>query len=414
MCGIAGWVAAPGQHVDPRRLRAMAACLHHRGPDGSGIEIVDNVGLAHTRLAIVDPSAAGAQPMTHPDGRWTLVYNGEIFNHLELREQLPPHPYRGHSDTETLLHGLHTWGVDTVRRCSGLFAFAALDRATGTLWLARDHFGIKPLYIARTAAGIAFSSEIAALLAGGVPRRPNVAGLRHALELGWTNGPETPLADVRRLTPGAMIAVDVRTLRSTELRWFDPIELVDADLSADLERAGPAIVDRVEAVLRASVKSRLMTDVPLGTMCSGGVDSSLITAFAREEMPSTRCVQRVRAGPAGARRGTVGRGRGRASRDRTADGLAFDRRLAFGPGRRGRPFRVPARPRGFRAVGPDRRARPIRRGQGAVEWRRRRRGLRRLPLAPPARLECLLRPPTAAAARPTFTRQRSPSDRTSA
>ena len=195
----------------------MAAALRHRGPDSSGIEVVDNVGLVHTRLAIVDPTAAGAQPMSDPAGEWMLTYNGEVFNHAELRDRLPGLDYRGGSDTETLLHALRVWGDAAIARCNGLFAFAALDRLAGRLLLVRDRFGVKPLYYAPRTDGLWFASEIGVLLAAGVERRPRADVLLHTLDHGWANGPLTGVEGVFRVLPGHAIEVDLATPRTTRM-----------------------------------------------------------------------------------------------------------------------------------------------------------------------------------------------------
>lgn len=283
MCGIAGVVVAPDREPDPAALARMVAVLAHRGPDDSGIETVGNVGLGHTRLAIVDPSPAGRQPMEHPGGEWWLTYNGEVFNHADLREELPGTAWRGHSDTETLLHALAAWGEDAVPRCNGLYAFAALDRARGRLLLVRDRFGVKPLYWTWHDGALWFASEIAALLAGGVPRRVRADVLAHAVATGWANGPLTPVDGVFRLPPGTLMSVDLQTLERRERAWYDPYDAVDLERTLSLGREGSG--KAVESALRASVRRRLLSDVPLGTMCSGGVDSSLLTALAAEEQP---------------------------------------------------------------------------------------------------------------------------------
>lgn len=284
MCGIAGCVLPPGQVPDTSVLERMAAAIAHRGPDGTGVAVEGSVGLAHARLAIVDPTPAGAQPMAHPGGRWHISYNGEVFNHLELRTQLPGTPWRGGSDTETVLHALAEWGEDAIPRCNGLYAYAALDVERGRLLLVRDRFGVKPLYVARHDGGLWFASEIRALLAAGVPRRPRTGVLKHTAVHGWANGRLTPIEGIDRVLPGTLVSLDLDTLEATERRWYEPADQVDPERAralASLPRAEHA--DAVEAELREAVKRRLMADVPVGAMCSGGIDSSLVTAFAREE-----------------------------------------------------------------------------------------------------------------------------------
>ena len=262
----------------------MAAALAHRGPDDAGIEVQGRVGLVHRRLAIVDPTPAGHGPMPDASGRWWLTYNGEVFNHLDLRSDLGADGWRGGSDTETVVEALARWGESAVARCNGLFAYAALDRERGRLLLVRDRFGVKPLYVARHDGALLFASEIRALLAGGVPRRARRDVLEHAAAMGWANGRHTPVEGIDRVMPGTLLEVDVETLTATERRWYDPLDAVDPERMAALagrDAGGAAPV--VGEALRAAVRRRLMADVPVGTMCSGGLDSSLITALAAEE-----------------------------------------------------------------------------------------------------------------------------------
>jgi asparagine synthase (glutamine-hydrolysing) len=279
-------VVAPGERVDRAALERMGDALSHRGPDDRGIEVRDQVGLVHTRLAIVDPTPAGHQPMADPAGRWLLTYNGEIFNHSELREQLPRIAYRGHSDTETLVHALATWGEGAIPRCNGQFAFGAADLRARRLLLVRDHFGIKPLYIARHDGAVWFASEIKALLAAGIPRRPSSAGLAPDPSYFWTAGTTTPIAGIELLAQGTAVELSFDTLNAHERRWYDPADAVDAERAADLAgRSRSELTAMLEEALRLAVGQQLMADVPLGTMCSGGLDSSLVTALAQDESP---------------------------------------------------------------------------------------------------------------------------------
>jgi asparagine synthase (glutamine-hydrolysing) len=290
MCGIAGCAVAPGRKPDRAALERMVAALAHRGPDDRGVELIGPVGLAHTRLAIVDPTPAGHQPMRAPDGGWWITYNGEVFNHLELRAALPGVRWRGASDSETLVAALARWGEDAIPRCNGLYAYAALDERSRRLLLVRDRFGVKPLYWARHAGALWFASEIGALLAAGIPRRPRRDVLAHAVGTGWANGPLTPVEGVFRLLPGTLMSVDLGTLEASERCWYEPLATVDPERADALARLAPErAVLEVERALRESVRRRLMSDVPLGTMCSGGIDSSLITAFAAAETGELHC-----------------------------------------------------------------------------------------------------------------------------
>jgi asparagine synthase (glutamine-hydrolysing) len=255
----------------------MAAAIAHRGPDDAGVEVVGSVGLVHRRLAIVDPGPAGHQPMADASGRWRLTYNGEVFNHAALRDELGGVEWRSGTDTETLVEALAAWGEDAVARCNGLFAYAALDTERRRLLLVRDRFGVKPLYVARHDGALWFASEIRALLEAGLPRRVRRDVLVHAVDTGWANGPRTPVDGIDRVMPGSLLEVRLEDLAVSERRWYDPLAAVEPE--RDGAGAGAA---EVEAALRESVRRRLMSDVPLGTMCSGGIDSSLITAIAAE------------------------------------------------------------------------------------------------------------------------------------
>jgi asparagine synthase (glutamine-hydrolysing) len=286
MCGIAGCVVAPGGEPDRAALDRMAEVLAHRGPDDAGVEVVGQVGLVHRRLSIVDPSPAGHQPMALDGGGWWLTYNGEVFNHLELRAELGDRGWRGGTDTETLLHALDAWGDEAIARCNGLYAFAALDRDRQRLLLVRDRFGVKPLYVARHAGTLWFASEIRALLAAGVPAAARPEVVTHAVAYGWAGGTPTPIEGIERVAPGTLLDVDLATLAARERRWHDPAAAVDPERAATLERLPrDRLADALEDELRGSVRRRLMADVPVGTMCSGGLDSSLITAFAHDEYP---------------------------------------------------------------------------------------------------------------------------------
>jgi asparagine synthase (glutamine-hydrolysing) len=283
MCGIAGCVL--NDHTPPSapRLAAMRDALRHRGPDGAGIKIVGNVGLVHTRLAIVDPTERAHQPVHHPAGEWWLSFNGEIFNHLELRRKLGGGTLFSPGDTETLLRALDRWGPAVLDRLNGQFAFAALDLKRRRLLLARDRFGIKPLYVAETDEGIWFASEPQALLAVGIAPRLRAASWQRILEGACYGGERTLLEGVDRLPPGACASISLDAPRLDGRLWARPSDQVDPDLQRQLQgRSRRRLADALEGGLREAVRNALLGDVPIGTLCSGGVDSAVITALAAE------------------------------------------------------------------------------------------------------------------------------------
>jgi asparagine synthase (glutamine-hydrolysing) len=265
---------------------AMRDALAHRGPDDWGIEIIDNVGLVHTRLSIVDLSERGHQPMRRPGGRWWLSYNGEIYNHLELRRELADAPFVGNSDTETLLCALERWGPEVLPRLTGQFAFAALDCQGGRLLLSRDRFGVKPLYLARFDGGVWFASEPAALLAAGARPDP-VPSAWDDLEAGaYLGGEATLLSGITRVAQGSLTTISLNDTEITSSRWHTPAADVDRVRAASLERRRRSeLTDELERTLRDAVHGALLSDAPVGTLCSGGLDSSLITALAVEAKP---------------------------------------------------------------------------------------------------------------------------------
>lgn len=264
----------------------MRDALGHRGPDDSGIAVFDNVGLVHTRLSIVDLSERGHQPMSHPGGSWWLSYNGEIYNHLELRRALGEVGFHGSSDTETLLWSLATGGADAIPRLTGQFAFAALDRSAGELTLCRDRYGIKPLYLARCDDGLWFASELRALLAAGVPAVPVADAWRNTISGSYLGGEATLIDSVTRVGAGTRTVISLADGEVSVSRWHDPVEDVDASLAGRLAaRRRSRLTDELEATLRSAVHGSLLADATVGTLCSGGVDSSLITALAAEAQP---------------------------------------------------------------------------------------------------------------------------------
>ena len=264
----------------------MRDAMGHRGPDDWGIQVIDNVALVHTRLSIVDLSANGHQPMRHPGGEWWLAYNGEIFNHGELRSQLNGSPFVGTSDTETLLWSLERWGQDVVSQLGGQFAFAALDMRGGRLLLCRDRFGIKPLYLAEFDGGVWFASEPAALIAAGAPSAPLDSAWDHLSNGTYLGGECTLLKGITRLPPGSWTEISLGDAEFKTWRWHVPADDVDPARAARLQgKSRPELITEFENTLRDAVHRSLLADTTVGTLCSGGVDSSLITALAVERKP---------------------------------------------------------------------------------------------------------------------------------
>lgn len=279
MCGIAGVFSfADGKYrVHEPDLVRMRDAMRHRGPDGAGLWISADrrVGLAHRRLSIIDLSDAAAQPMANEDGALQLVFNGEIYNHDEIRRELQSiggHTWRtDHSDTEVILHAFEQWGIDCVHRFRGMFAFALWDSKKQELWLVRDRLGIKPLYYAIRNGRLTFASEIKALLQ--VPDQPRAVdeeSLFHYLSFLTTPAPQTLFAGIGKLAAGTWLCVDADgTIR--DRRYWDPFDGVESLAGASDDE----LTERILAALREAVRYRAVSDVPVGVFLSGGIDSSL-------------------------------------------------------------------------------------------------------------------------------------------
>ncbi|HVH66973.1 MAG TPA: asparagine synthase (glutamine-hydrolyzing) [Gemmatimonadales bacterium] len=262
--------------VDQARLTRMRDVLRHRGPDGDGLWIDGPVGLGMRRLAIVDV-AGGRQPMSNEDGTVWLVYNGEIYNHADLRSELSRrgHHYRTRSDTETILHLYEEDGERCVERLQGMFAFALWDTKRGRLLLARDRLGIKPLYYAWTEHELVFASEVKAILAGGSVRPAlNHSIVPEFLAMGFVAGEETFFRGVRKLLPGRTLTWSWADGPRQRRYWRMPVATENGS-AGSLEASGR----EVRARLADAVRSHLMSDVPLGLFLSGGMDSSGLAAL---------------------------------------------------------------------------------------------------------------------------------------
>jgi asparagine synthase (glutamine-hydrolysing) len=285
MCGIAGIMVGAGRPPAERdRLRAMIAAIAHRGPDGHGYYRDERVGLAHARLSIVD-LAGGSQPLTGEDGSVWLSFNGEIFNHVELRRELAAlgHRFATSSDSEVIVHCYEQYGERAWSMLNGQFAFALWDRRARRLWLVRDRVGILPLHWARAGDRVVFASEAKALFAGGlVEPRLDAAGLAEVFTRWSAPSPATAFGGVHAVRPGAALCVDDRgegALEVREQRWWQPDMAVDPRTAA---LAPEAVADELGERLAQAVRLRLRADVPVGAYLSGGLDSSVIASLVRQ------------------------------------------------------------------------------------------------------------------------------------
>ncbi|MDC8753431.1 amidotransferase 1, exosortase A system-associated [Erythrobacter sp. sf7] len=283
MCGIAGiFHAETPKPVDPARVERMCDALVHRGPDGAGVWTDHGVGLGHRRLSIID-LAGSPQPMHSADGRAVIVFNGEIYNFRELRRELEQagFSFRTSGDTEVILAAWQRWGPDCLARLDGMFAFALFDRDKRQLFLARDRFGVKPLFLAHLSDGsIAFASELKGLLAHPLlRRRVNPQAIESYMTWGYVPDTHAILAGVEKLPAGHFLLLEQGRATGQPQRWWD-IDFTqrergnEADLSAQLVH-----------LMREGVRSRMVADVPLGAFLSGGVDSSGVVALMSEASP---------------------------------------------------------------------------------------------------------------------------------
>jgi len=276
MCGILGFIGNPWKaHVEP-----AVATLRSRGPDEITVLDLGEAVFAHTRLAVID-IAGGHQPMQSHNGRYTLVFNGEIYNFPDLRRELESRSitFATRSDTEVLLHGLVEWGESLLPRLDGMFAFALWDAHERTLLAARDCMGIKPLMYSSAGGGMTFASTLAPYLAiPGFPQRMSVDGLRDYLACGTLIPPHTMFDEVRQLPPAGVLRYDARKDEITTGRYW---RIPPADSASDDSEA----LQRVEDGIRTSVRRQMVADVPLGAFLSGGVDSSLMVRYMAELSP---------------------------------------------------------------------------------------------------------------------------------
>jgi asparagine synthase (glutamine-hydrolysing) len=277
MCGICGILQRdPAQPVDEPRLRRMTDTLRHRGPDGEGLHVDGPLGFGHRRLSIIDLSDAGRQPMATADGRYWIVFNGEIYNYLELRGELESrgHRFQSHTDSEVLLQLYAAEGAACLRKLIGMFAFAVWDARDRRLFLARDHFGVKPLYYAATPASFSFASEIKALVgSNGAAAELDRSAFADYVTFQLTLGDKTLFKGVRKLLPGHYLTIDQGGAPVVHQYW-------DLSFDVDTHHTEAYFQQRLRELLEDAVRLQLRADVPVGAHLSGGLDSTTVTALA--------------------------------------------------------------------------------------------------------------------------------------
>ncbi|MDP7045146.1 MAG: asparagine synthase (glutamine-hydrolyzing), partial [Alphaproteobacteria bacterium] len=291
MCGFAGFIDLARRTPEETllaRAEGMAARLYHRGPDGDGVwaDAAAGLGLGHRRLAILDLSPTGHQPMTSSDGRYVIAYNGEVYNFLELRAELEAEgmTFRGNCDTEVVVEAIAAWGLEAaLGRMTGMFAFALWDKAKRTLCLARDRLGIKPLYWGRCGDHFFFASELKALRAHPAWKATvDHDALAAYLRFGYVPAPRSIYAGVSKLEPGTFLTLyeegEPKIRRYWDLRKIGLAARARQPALDDAEAAS-----RLDGLLRDAVKGRMAADVPLGAFLSGGVDSSTVTALMQAQ-----------------------------------------------------------------------------------------------------------------------------------
>ena len=295
MCGIAGKIYLDGQHpVDPKLIERMKNVIAHRGPDGDGTFLSGPVGLGHRRLSIIDLSSAGAQPMGNEDGKVQIVFNGEIYNYLELRDDLLKcgHAFRSMTDTEVIVHLYEEYGADCLQRLRGMFAFAIWDENNKSLFLARDRVGIKPLYYTITDSALLFGSEIKSLLVDrDVEREVNLPAIDQFLTYFYLPGNETLFKNIYKLEPGHYLLV--KNGEVTRKSYWD-LRYEPSNRWSNIDEAAEELC----SLLRQTVKQHMISDVPVGCLASGGVDSTALLSCAVDETDKT--IQTFTIGFAGA------------------------------------------------------------------------------------------------------------------
>jgi asparagine synthase (glutamine-hydrolysing) len=296
MCGLTGLVRHGLSAEELEQLaRRMTAPITHRGPDDEGyfVDPANGVAFGFRRLAIIDLSAAGHQPMRSRSGRFTIIFNGEVFNHRAIRAELASREggaaFRGHSDTEVMLEAFEAWGIEgAVRRFIGMFAMAVWDASERTLNLVRDRLGIKPLFYWQRDSELAFASELKSLVAlPDFPRRLDRGALISYLRYLYVPAPRSIYQDVRKLLPGHILTFPLSSGEAPRVAaYWSAVEAARRGAADRLDVSDAELVEQLDTLLRDSVKLRLESDVPLGALLSGGVDSSTVVALMQEASSS--------------------------------------------------------------------------------------------------------------------------------
>jgi asparagine synthase (glutamine-hydrolysing) len=291
MCGFGGFLDLAGrfdQRVLERIAAAMAEAIRHRGPDDRGVYCEPALGLAlgFRRLSVIDLSPSGHQPMVSVSGRSVIVFNGEIYNHADIRAELVAlgHVFRGRSDTEVLLEACEAWGVQAaIERCIGMFAFAVFDRIDRKLWLARDRLGVKPLYVGRCGRTVLFASQPKVFHAHPdfVPQIDPKA-LSAYIRFGYVPSPHSIYFGISQVRPGTILSVACDGT-PTEQTYWDVRQVAASGLADPVVCSDPELLDRLDSLLRDAVRQRMIADVPVGAFLSGGIDSSLVVALMQAQ-----------------------------------------------------------------------------------------------------------------------------------
>ena len=271
MCGIAGWYRRRGRPVSEAMVAAQCDSIRHRGPDDSGLSVDDDFGFGMRRLSIIDVEG-GHQPMVSPDGRFAIVYNGEIYNHLDVRKALPDYPFRTHCDTETILAAFARWGNEAWGKLEGMFAAAVWDRRERTLTLARDPLGIKPLYISEQSGGLSFGSELKTLLL--LPDHEftrDDRAVHDFFSFGHVRRPRTIYREVSTLDPGHYLTLGPEGPPSVAAYWKPQFRSAEA-------RSVEEWTEEMRRMLLEATARHMLSDVPVGAFLSGGIDSSAVLA----------------------------------------------------------------------------------------------------------------------------------------